>query len=79
MTPMADIFRVEGTGVRWLETASAVEHAKARVQELGASSPGEYLILDQQTGTKHKINIDGVEERSGFTPKKKPQMRKHAP
>ena len=48
-----DIFQVESGGsVRWLKTANNIEEAMARVQDLGLHSPGEYIILDQQTGNK---------------------------
>ena len=33
----------------WLEAANDVEAAKARLQELCAKYPGEYVIFDQRT------------------------------
>ena len=33
----------------WLEAANDVEAAKARLQELSAKYPGEYVIFDQRT------------------------------
>ena len=78
MTPMLDIFRQEGTGVRWLETAATLERAKARIQEFGVRSPGEYLILDHQTGNKHWIKIEGIEGRSIVT-ESKPSMEAGRP
>ena len=47
-----DIFRIESKSVRWLETAGTLDEAKKRVQEFAARVPAEYLVLDQQTGTK---------------------------
>lgn len=56
MIPPFDIFRVsDGGHPLWLEPASTLEDAKVRVQELGASHPGEYLIFSQKTG--HKISL----------------------
>jgi len=52
-TNRLDIFQVESGGsVRWLKTADDIEEAMARVQDLGLHSPGEYIVLDQQTGNK---------------------------
>jgi hypothetical protein len=43
-------------GVRWiLEAAADLERAKARVKVLAASSPGEYIIANQETGDKISI------------------------
>jgi hypothetical protein len=54
-----DIFQVESGGsVRWLKTANNTEEAMAGVQDLGLHSPGEYIILDQQTGDKLVITAD---------------------
>jgi hypothetical protein len=52
MPPPFDIFRVESAGLRWMEVAADLERAKARVKLLAASSPGEYVILNQNTGEK---------------------------
>jgi len=51
-----DIFRVmQDSQPLWLEPASTLDDAKARVNELGKSRPGEYIIFSQKTG--HKISI----------------------
>jgi hypothetical protein len=47
-----DIFRIESKSVRWLETAGSLEEAKKLVREFAAKVPAEYLVLNQQTGTK---------------------------
>jgi hypothetical protein len=52
MVPSLDIFRIESGGVLWCETAATIETAKARIQKLGLSSPGSYLILNQSTGQR---------------------------
>jgi hypothetical protein len=63
MIPPFDIFRTEASGTHlWLESARNLEDAKARIRELGADSPGEYLILSQKTGNKLVIKIDGVND-----------------
>jgi GrpB-like predicted nucleotidyltransferase (UPF0157 family) len=49
------IQKVESGGVRWMEAAADLERAKARVKVLAASSPGEYIILNQKTGEKISI------------------------
>jgi hypothetical protein len=54
-----DIFRTEGTGsVLWIGSAASVTEAKARIRQQSAGSPGEYLLLNQQTGTKLVIKLD---------------------
>jgi hypothetical protein len=55
MRPPFDILKVESGGVRWMEAAADLERAKARVKVLAASSPGEYIILNQKTGEKISI------------------------
>ncbi len=55
MIPPFDIFKVESSGLRWMEVAADLERAKARVKVLSASSPGEYIILNQTTGEKISI------------------------
>jgi hypothetical protein len=55
MLPTFDIFKVESDGHRWMETAQNLARAQARVKVLAASSPGEYLILNQKTGEKISI------------------------
>ena len=55
MVPPFDIFKVEGAELRWMEAAADLERAKARVTLLSASSPGEYLILNQKTGQRISI------------------------
>jgi hypothetical protein len=56
MIPPFDIFRVtQDSQPLWLEPASKLDDAKAPVNELGKSRPGEYIIFSQKTG--HKISI----------------------
>ena len=59
MIPPFDIFRVLQDGQPlWLESASTVEDARARIKKLGEFCPGEYLILSQKTGHKLSILVD---------------------
>jgi hypothetical protein len=60
MVPQFSVFRVEENGLRWLESASSLAAATARVRELAAHSLGEYLVVDQRTGEKYAIAADGV-------------------
>ena len=65
MTHPIDIFQMDSAGVRWLEAAPNLEHAKARVKEFAANSPGEYVVLDQKTGNQIVIRsgeVQGVSE-----------------
>ena len=55
MLPPFDIFKVESSGLCWMEAVSDLQRAKARVKVLAASSPGEYVILNQNTGEKISI------------------------
>jgi hypothetical protein len=55
MVPPFDIFKVDTGSVRWLEAAEDLERAKARVKVLAASSPGEYLIFNHQTGKRVSV------------------------
>jgi hypothetical protein len=55
MVPPLDIFRIEGGSVLWRGTVETFEAAKARIQKLALSSPGEYLIFDQTTGNRVRV------------------------
>jgi hypothetical protein len=47
MNPQFDIFRVHNDGTTiWLEPANTLDAAHARIQQLGASEPGDYLIFN---------------------------------
>jgi hypothetical protein len=60
-----DIFRLEkdGTAV-WKGTADNFDAAKSRVRALGTLSPGDYVILDQATGFKTVVKVDGPTKHS---------------
>jgi hypothetical protein len=58
MTMPFDIFRMDRAGVRWLESAESLDHAKARIRELAVSFPGDFILLDQKTGNKVVVNSE---------------------
>jgi hypothetical protein len=64
MTPSFDIFLIETDSVRWLESAANFEEAAARAQEFASKRPGEYLLLNQKTGNKHFLKLDGIDADS---------------
>ena len=48
MAASFDILKRHGDGsLMWLEAASELAHAKDRLQQLYAASPGEYFVFDQ--------------------------------
>jgi hypothetical protein len=54
-----DIFKTDPDGsVLWRGAAETLVAAKARIQSLALSSPGEYLILDQHTGQRVLVTPD---------------------
>jgi hypothetical protein len=58
LIPPFDIFHVaQDNQPVWLEPASTLDGARARVKELGKSRPGEYFILSQITGRKISITV----------------------
>ena len=59
---MLDVFRFECGGVRWLQSVATLESAQARLQQLAATSPAEYLVVDLKTGDSHLIKLGSVEQ-----------------
>jgi len=58
VSALFDIFLVGENGqVRWIEAVKDLETARARVEILGNNSPGEYLIVNEDTGTKTVIKV----------------------
>jgi hypothetical protein len=48
-----DIFRVDADGRPvWLAPALTLNDAKTRIQHLGATAPGDYIIFNQTTAEK---------------------------
>jgi len=55
-----DIFKTEADGqLLWRGAVESFAAAKARIQELTMASPGEYIILDQNTGHRALLGISG--------------------
>jgi hypothetical protein len=53
MIDLFDIFQAHADGsVRWRESAATIDRATVRIQELAAGAPGDYILVNQQTGTK---------------------------
>ena len=51
--PPYDIFQSETDGsVLWRGSAATLDEAKSRIQELAASTPGQYIILSRRNGAK---------------------------
>ena len=72
MVPSLDIFKISGGSVLWRDAVATIETAKARIRKLALSSPGEYFILDQNTGERvfvtplgSQIEYPIVESRNG--------------
>ena len=63
MLPPLDIFfkRDDGTYV-WKAPAESLAHANAKIKELAAVSPGEYMIFSQTTGNKLIVKPDASPE-----------------
>ncbi len=65
MTARFDLFQMEANGgVRWCESAATLEQAKARLQQLAALTPGQYLVLNQGTGAKLVFALDGTDDKA---------------
>ena len=65
MLPLFYIFKVASDGgLCLMESAYYLERARARVKVLAASSPGEYVIANQETG--EKISIKSPAKRIMF-------------
>ena len=55
-----DIFKTDSDGsVLWRGAAEDFVAAKRRIEKLALSSPGEYLILDQDTGQRVLVMLLG--------------------
>ena len=65
MIDPVDIFRIESSGVLWVESATSVASAEARIQQLALSCPGEYIVLEHATGKKHVIKAEASQRLYG--------------
>jgi hypothetical protein len=58
MAPQFDIFTMKNGEYVWLEVTMTPDDAEARVQELGAAEPGEYLIFNQKTCGRISLRVE---------------------
>ena len=58
MTPQYDIFRMKKGEYVWLEATMTLDDAQARVQELGAAEPGEYVIFDEKNCDRISLIVE---------------------
>ena len=58
MIPQYDIFRMKKGEYVWIETSMTLDDAKARVQELGAAEPGEYVIFDEKNCDRISLTVE---------------------
>lgn len=66
MTAPFDIFQAETNGsLLWIGSAETVADAKALVQQHSRNAPGEYLLLDQTTGSKVVFKLDVLNRPAG--------------
>jgi hypothetical protein len=64
MASSLDIFRIDPGGrVLWCGAVKSFVAAKARIQMLAVSSPGEYLILDEDTGNRILVMLLGAQSQ----------------
>lgn len=59
MIPTFDVFRFEADGRYWVDAAVSVEDSKTRVRELLSLTPGQTMILSQETNVRFMIE-DGA-------------------
>jgi len=73
MPPSLDIFKIDPGGrVLWRGAVESFVAAKARIQKLALSSlssPGEYLILDQDTGQRVLVMLLGISPQARLVTK----------
>ena len=58
MIPQYDIFRVKKGEYVWLAATMTLDDAEARVQELGAADPGEYVIFNVKTCDRISLTVE---------------------
>jgi len=58
-TPLFDVFRVCNSGQpRLLASLATLEEARARVEVLGATKPGEYFVFSQLSLLEESIKVE---------------------
>ena len=64
MVATFDIFKVTGRELRWLEAAHTLQAAQARIEERGETSPGTFVIYNQETQEKILVTSGSEEKQS---------------
>ena len=64
MVATFDIFKVTGRELRWLEAAHSLQAAKVRIGERGDTSPGTFVIYNQETQQKILVTSGNEEKQS---------------
>jgi hypothetical protein len=56
-----DIFKVSEDGsLAWVETAATLEAARAQVHGMQTASTGDYVVMNQKTGSKIILHLEGT-------------------
>jgi hypothetical protein len=55
-----DIFKMEDGSYVWKAAAETFEAATSKIEQLAATSPGEYLIFDQSTGNETIVRSEAL-------------------
>lgn len=58
MIPQYDIFRIKKGEYVWLQATMTLDDAEARIQELGAAEPGEYLIFNEKNCDRILLTVE---------------------
>lgn len=58
MIPQFDIFRMKKSEYVWLEATMTLDDAEARIQELAAAEPGEYLIFNEKSYDRISLIVE---------------------
>jgi hypothetical protein len=54
-----DVFRIQAEGgVRWLGSVENLEAAKALIKVQSAKEPGDFLVVDLESGDRMEIRAD---------------------
>jgi hypothetical protein len=74
-----DIFKLEKEGPLWRGTATTLDEAAQRVEELGRDEPSEYLIVNHRTGERVQIKAPAGRRGAGGSSQAAPTDRTRQP
>jgi len=57
-TSAFDIFQIQDNGVLWVGSALTLDEAQEHLRQIAGFAPGEYLLLNQNTGNRLVIKFD---------------------